>query len=195
MFRYIAGILTALLFIGSVIGFLYIPDQYNYIELKPAILVALSTIPGWEEVPEAYRLGLQNMGFLQEREEELTAKADALASEAERLETERQTLIEQLVALQEKEEYLALQERKMAEQQAEFRRTQELEEINQDRYVTAARLLEAMSPEVAGENLLKMPFEMGVAVLSLLEPRRAGRILETLPPEQSSKYMAEISGH
>lgn len=195
MFRYIAGILTALLFIGSVIGFLYILDQYNYIELKPAILVALSTIPGWEEVPEAYRLGLQNMGFLQEREEELTAKADALASEAERLETERQTLIEQLVALQEKEEYLALQERKMAEQQAEFRRTQELEEINQDRYVTAARLLEAMSPEVAGENLLKMPFEMGVAVLSLLEPRRAGRILETLPPEQSSKYMAEISGH
>ncbi|NLC53187.1 MAG: hypothetical protein GX770_04400 [Firmicutes bacterium] len=195
MFRYIAGILTAFLFIGSVFGFLYILDQYNYIELKPAILVALSTIPGWEEVPEAYRLGLQNMGFLQEREEELTAKADALASEAERLETERQTLIEQLVALQEKEEYLALQERKMAEQQAEFRRTQELEEINQDRYVTAARLLEAMSPEVAGENLLKMPFEMGVAVLSLLEPRRAGRILETLPPEQSSKYMAEISGH
>ena len=67
--------------------------------------------------------------------------------------------------------------------------------VNEDRYKTAARLLEAMSPEVAGQNLLKMPFEMGVAVLTQLEPRRAGRILETLPPEQSSKYMAEISGH
>lgn len=198
MFRYIAGILTAFLFIGSVFAFLYIIDQYDYIDLKPGVLAALSTIPGWEEIPEAYRLGLQDLGLLQEREEELAAKADALASEAERLEAERQTLIEQLVALQEKEEYLALQERKIAGQQMGFGYTQApvaVNVVNEDRYKTAARLLEAMSPEVAGQNLLKMPFEMGVAVLTQLEPRRAGRILETLPPEQSSKYMAEISGH
>lgn len=195
MFRYIAGILTALLFIGSVIGLLYILDQYNYIDLKPGVLDALSTIPGWEELPEAYRLGLQNMGLLQEREEELTAKAHELASEAEKLEAERQNLIEQLVALQEKEEFLALQERKIAEQQTEYRYTTQTQVANQDRYMTAARLLEAMSPEAAGENILKMPFEMGVAVLTLLEPRRASRILETMPPEQSSKYMAKISGH
>lgn len=193
MFRYIAGILTAFLFFGSVFGLLYILDQYNYIDLKPSVLNILSTIPGWEEIPEAYKLGLHNLELLQEREEELAAKAGELASEAEKLAAERQTLIEQLVALQEKEEYLAFQERRIAEQQTQYRYTQE-PETSQDRYVRAARLLEAMSPEVAGENILKMPFEMGVAVLTLLEPRRASRILETMSPEQSAKYMAEISG-
>ena len=151
-------------------------------------------IPGWEEVYEAYQLGLEDMGLLQERKEALAAKEEALASEAEKLEAERQSLIEQLVALQEKEEYLALQERKIAEQQAGSRLTLQTGATSQDRHERAARLLEAMSPEVAGENLLKMPFEMGVAVLSLIEPRKASRILEKLPPEQSAKYMAAISG-
>ena len=193
MLRYIAGILTAFLFVGSVFGFVYILEQYDYVDLKPGVLIALSAIPGWEEVYEAYQLGLVNMGVLQEREELLAAKADALASEAEQLEAERQSLIEQLVALQEKEEYLALQERKMAEQQAEFRLAQQTEAANQDRQVRAARLLEAMSPDVAGENLLKMPFEMGVAVLTLIEPRKASRILESMPAEESAKYMAALS--
>ena len=190
MFRYIAGILTALLFIGSVIGLLYILDQYNYIDLKPGVLDALSTIPGWEELPEAYRLGLQNMGLLQEREEELTAKADALAV-TEKLEAERQGLLT-VVALRKGK---VLTSGRKIEQQTEYRYTTQTEVANQDRYMTAARLLEAMSPEAAGENILKMPFEMGVAVLTLLEPIRASRILETMPPEQSSKYMAKISGH
>ena len=82
----------------------------------------------------------------------------------------------------------------MAKQQSTATGTSLLANENaNERYATAARLLEAMKPEVAGENLLKMPFEMGVAVLSLLDSRKAGRILETIPPEQSSKYMAELS--
>jgi len=86
MFRYIAGILTAFLFFGSVFGLLYILDQYNYIDLKPSVLFTLSTIPGWEEVAEAYKLGLDNMSFLRAREAELAARAEELAAEAKKLE-------------------------------------------------------------------------------------------------------------
>lgn len=195
MLRYIAGILTAFLFFSSVFGLLYILDQYNYIELKPAVLYTLSTIPGWEEVAEAYKLGLDNMDVLQAREAALAARAEELAAEAKKLEEEKQALVEQVVALEEKEEYLMVQERKLAEQQSTTVTSQLPNENARERYATAARLLEAMKPEAAGENLLKMPFEMGVAVLSLLDSRKAGRILETIPPEQSSKYMAKLSGH
>ncbi|HHT48657.1 MAG TPA: hypothetical protein GXZ98_05115 [Firmicutes bacterium] len=195
MFRYIAGILTAFLFFGSVFGLLYILDQYNYVDLKPSVLFALSTIPGWEEVAEAYQLGLNHKDVLAERESALATKAEELDAEAKKLEEEKQVLVAQVVALEEKEEYLALEERKLAEQQAQTRIIQQSDETARERYATAARLLEAMRPETAGENLLKMPFEMGVAVLSLLDSRKAGRILETIPPEQSSKYMAELSGH
>jgi len=195
MFRYIAGILTAFLFFGSVFGLLYILDQYNYIDLKPAVLDALSTIPGWEEVPEAYKLGLTDKDLLKEREGELAGKAEELAAQADKLEAEKQALIGQLVALQEREEYLALEEQKMAKQQFQTGFTQGLTTEQNERYATAARLLEAMKPEAAGDNLLKMPFEMGVAVLTMIDTRKAGKILESIPPEQSSKYMAEISGH
>ena len=170
-------------------------DQYDYIDLKPAVLDVLSVIPGWEEIPEAYRLGLTNKDFFKEREGELAGKAEELAVEADKLEAEKQTLIEQIVALQEKEEYLALAEQKIAEQQTQTRITQAPTGGQDERIAMAARYLEAMKPEVAGENLLEMPFEMGVAVLTMIETRKAAKILETVPPEQSSKYMAEISGH
>ena len=162
--------------------------------LKPSVLFAFD-YPGWEEVAEAYQLGLNHKDVLAERESALATKAEELDAEAKKLEEEKQVLVAQVVALEEKEEYLALEERKLAEQQAQTRIIQQSDETARERYATAARLLEAMRPETAGENLLKMPFEMGVAVLSLLDSRKAGRILETIPPEQSSKYMAELSGH
>ncbi|HEY8391173.1 MAG TPA: hypothetical protein VIL83_00380 [Capillibacterium sp.] len=195
MLRYIAGILTAFLFFGSVFGLLYILDQYNYIDLKPSVLLALSRIPGWEDVAEAYKLGADKQKVLQEREAELAAKAEEIAAEAKKLEEEKQALIEQVVALEEKEEYLSVKESKLAKQQQTTPSSSRLTgKTNSERYATAARLMEAMKPEVAGENLLKMPFEMGVSVLSLLDSRKAGKILETLPPEESAKYMAELAG-
>jgi len=57
----------------------------------------------------------------------------------------------------------------------------------------SARLLEAMKPEAAGESLLGMSFEKGVAVLSAMEPRRAGKILDTLPPEESARYLDSLA--
>ncbi|NLW56225.1 MAG: hypothetical protein GX050_06365, partial [Firmicutes bacterium] len=78
MFRYIAGILTAFLFIGSVCGFLYILDQYNYVDLKPSVLFALSTIPGWEEVYDSYELGLEKRELLLDREQVLTEREKEL---------------------------------------------------------------------------------------------------------------------
>ena len=57
----------------------------------------------------------------------------------------------------------------------------------------SARLLEAMSPEAAGEALLKMNFETGVAVLSAVDPRKAGKILDALPPDKSAKYLDKIT--
>ncbi|HBT17128.1 MAG TPA: hypothetical protein DEB05_09260, partial [Firmicutes bacterium] len=105
MLRYIAGILTALLFIGSVFGLLYIFDQYDYIDLKPSVLISLSTIPGWEEVADAYKLGLENKNFLEERQQEL-------AEREKEMEAEKQTLAELALALQEKEDYLEIERRK-----------------------------------------------------------------------------------
>jgi flagellar motility protein MotE (MotC chaperone) len=50
-----------------------------------------------------------------------------------------------------------------------------------------------MSPEAAGEALLKMNFETGVAVLSAVDPRKAGKILDALPPDKSAKYLDKIT--
>lgn len=195
MFRYIAGILTALLFIGSVFGLLYIFDQYGYIDLKPRVLFSLSRIPGWEEVTEAYKLGLDNREHLLNRQQELDKKQEELAKKEKEIEAEQQLLLEKTIEFQEKEEALEYERRKAS---AEFSRMEANKAVSntaneKEKYETAARLLESMSPAIAGENLIKMPFEMGVSVLSLLEPRKAGKILESIPPEKSALYMEKIS--
>ena len=195
MFRYIAGILTALLFIGSVFGLLYIFDQYDYIDLKPSVLVSLSRIPGWEEVAEAYKLGLENRDHLINRQEELDKKQEELVKKEKEIEAEKELLLKQTMEFQEKEEALEYERRKVLTEvsRMETNRTVNKSASDKEKYETAARLLESMSPAIAGENLIKMPFEMGVSVLSLLEPRKAGKILESIPPEKSALYMEKIS--
>lgn len=186
MFRYIAGILTALLFIGAVCGFLYILDQYDYFDLKPSVLFALSTISGWEEVVECYELGLENRALF-------TAREQAIAEKEKELEAQRQALAEQVLALEEQEFMLESERDKVITELSKLERSQPQALTTKERYDTAARLLESMGAEVAGENLLTMPFEMGVSVLSLIEPRKAAKILESIPPEKSSRYMEAMT--
>ncbi len=189
MFRYIAGLLTAFLFIGSVCGFLYILDQYNYVDLKPSVLFALSTIPGWEEVYECYELGSEKRELLIDQEQVLTARE-------KELEARKQALAEQELALQEQEYLLERERERILTELARLERnqTQSASTINPtDKHAAAARLLESMNAIRAGENLLTMPFDMGVSVLSLIEPRRAAKILESLPPEESSRYLEAMT--
>ena len=155
MFRYVAGLLTALLFIGSVCGFIYILDQYNYVDLKPSVLFALSTIPGWEEVYECYELGLERRELITDREQVLTERE-------KELEVRKQALTEQELALQEQEYLLERERDRVLTELTRLERsqTQSAGAFNQrDRYAAAAELLESMNAAVAGENLLTMPLK------------------------------------
>lgn len=185
MFRYLLGVLTAFLFLGSVCGLLYIFDQGGVVDLKPAVLAGLSRFPGWEEVFEAYLIGSLQLDAVEAKEQLLVEK-------------------EQLLA--EKEQAVADLRQQMAEKEAEWeaeKRRYELEKKRrqqagaagiQGTYVqVSARLLEAMAPEAAGEVLLKMNFETGVAVLSEVDPRKAGKILDAMPPDKSAKYLDKIT--
>lgn len=187
MGRYFLGIVTAFLFIGSVCGMLYIFDQGDVVDLKPSVLLALSQIPGWEEVAEAYKLGL---------------------SESKYLEEQKRVIKEENAILEER----AAQLLKIEEELESERKKLELERARAQRYAgnmgtsprsagagdsdhpeTVARLLETMKPEQAGQNLLKLPFEKGLAVLALIEPRRAGKILATMPAEKSAQYLEKLT--
>lgn len=179
MLRYLLGIITAFLFLASVCGLLYIFDQGGVIDLKPSVLAALSLFPGWEDVFEAYNIGRLQLQTVEEKERLLTEKEKALAE-----------LRQEMAA-------------KEAEWEAEKRRYElkikRLEKtgaagtgIPAVDVEISARLLEAMSPELAGKALMKMNFETGVAVLAAVDPRKAGKILDALPPEQSAKYLDRI---
>src|SRR5690554_4341959 len=138
MLRYALGIVTAFLFLASVCCLLYIFDQGDVIELKPSVLVGLSLFPGWEDVYEAYNIGRLQLKAVEEKEQLLAEKEQALAD------------LQQLMA------------EKEAEWAAEKRRY-ELEKTRLQQFGTngmqttdvevSARLLEAMSPEAAGEAL------------------------------------------
>jgi flagellar motility protein MotE (MotC chaperone) len=188
--RYFLGILTAFLFIGSVCGMLYIFDQGDAVDLKPSVLLALSRIPGWEEVAEAYKLGLNESKYLEEQKRVLRE--------------ENAVLEERAAQLLKIEEELELERKKLELERARAQRNNMALNMgtppptsggggNSDHPETVARLLETMKPEQAGENLLKLPFEKGLAVLALIEPRRAGKILATMPAEKSAKYLEQLS--
>ena len=189
MGRYFLGILTAFLFIGSVCGMLYIFDQGDAVDLKPSVLLALSRIPGWEEVAEAYKLGLNESKYLEEQKRVLRE--------------ENAVLEERAAQLLKIEEELGLERKKLELEKARAQRNMAVNMGtpsptsggggNSDHPETVARLLETMKPEQAGQNLLKLPFEKGLAVLALIEPRRAGKILATMPAEKSAKYLEQLS--
>ena len=96
MFRYIAGILTAFLFIVWFVVFYISLTNIIMSILKPSVLFALSTIPGWEEVYDSYELGLEKRELLLDREQVLTEREKGI-------EARKQALAEQELALQEQE--------------------------------------------------------------------------------------------
>lgn len=178
MLRYLLGIITAFLFLASICCLLYIFDQGGVIDLKPSVLAGLSRFPGWEDVFEAYNIGRLQLQTVEEKEQLLAEKEQALAD-----------LRQEMAA---KEAEWAAEKRRY---ELEIKRLQLTGATGiQTVYVEiSARLLEAMTPEAAGEALLKMNFETGVAVLSAVDPRKAGKILDALPPEQSAKYLDRIT--
>jgi len=178
MLRYLLGIITTFLFLASICGLLFIFDQGGVVELKPAVLAGLSRFSGWEEVFEAYNIGRLQIKAVEEKEQLLAEKEQALADL-------RQEMTK-------KEEEWAAEKRRY---ELEIRRLQlgGAGGMQGTDVQISARLLEAMSPEAAGEALLKMNFETGVAVLSAVDPRKAGKILDALPPDKSAKYLDKIT--
>ncbi len=183
-FVYTLGVLTAFLFLASVGAMLYLFDRGDVVDLKPATLAALSKIPGWEEVFEAYHTGRKEL--------EIVAEKDRLLAEKDRLLAELQQQMEEKEAAW--AEAWEEQERKYQKEMARLQlRQQEPGAAGRESdYELSAQLLAAMKPETAGESLLAMSFETGVAVLSLMDPRKAGKILDTLPPEESARYLDSL---
>lgn len=184
MIRYALGILTAFLFLASVGAMLYLFDQGEVVDLKPATLAALSKIPGWEDVFEAYNIGRMEVEVLEEKDQ-LLAEKDQLLAELQQQMEEKEAA------------WAAAWEEEERKYQKEITRLQlrgeELSAGKENDYEISAVLLAAMKPETAGESLLEMSFETGVAVLSLMDPRKAGKILDTLPPEKSARYLDSLA--
>lgn len=190
MLRYFLGILTAFLFLGSVGGLLYIFDQGDVIDLKPSVLYALSAIPGWEDLPEAYELGVKESKILKEKERVLEEKRMELEERARKLTEEEESLQTKIRRFNMEKTRFEEERQAVTASGAETGNTPGGESPQE-----VARVLEAMKPEAAGEALLKMSFAKGLAALAEVDPRKAGKILETLPPEKSSLYLDEMLKH
>lgn len=187
MTRYFLGVLTAFLFLGSVCGLIFIFDQADVVDIKPSVLTALSLVPGWEEISDAYKLGLERSLLLQEKEkvlqsgrEELEEEASRLQAEAERLAAEREIFEAEKTRFERRQQELAVSPNQESAEEAGSAQA-------------AARLLEAMDEKTAGKALLNMPFQRALAALKEMDPRKAGKILGTLPPEKSALFLEEIS--
>src|SRR5690554_5233208 len=172
MVRYLLGLLTALLFIGSVCGMLFLFDQGDAVDLKPSVLLALSEIPGWEEVAEAYKLGLTESKYLAEQKKLIAEETAILEERAEKLlESERALDLEW-----KKYELEKARAQRGNNQPTTTAASSATEPSTAGDPQSVARLLEAMKPEQAGENILKLPFEQGLAILSIRsEERRVGK--------------------
>src|SRR5690554_6597428 len=166
MVRYFfLGVLTAFLFLATIGVILYVLDQGDVVDLKPSVLIAFSHVPGWEGLMETYELGMMEGTRLAELESQLQ---------------EQQVLLEETAReLEEREATLAVANRRLETQRALLEQERGVDSTSGSAgmdYGRTARLLEAMDAEMAGETLLGMEFEVGVAVLKEVNPRRAGRI-------------------
>src|SRR5690554_2807081 len=86
MLRYALGVLTVFLFLASVGAMLYLFDQGEVVDLKPSTLAALSRIPGWEDVYETYNIGRLEARVLEEKEQLLAEREQALANLRQQME-------------------------------------------------------------------------------------------------------------
>jgi hypothetical protein len=185
MGRFFFGVFMTLLLIVSFCGVLFALDQSGFVDLQTSVITMLAKVPGWQDLPEALTAGKKMLNTWQSKEKVYQAQVEELKNKSKKL---KEDLEQVLATIPQSKDDLPSKEAK-----SDAGKGEPVLPVGTTSVQQASRLLEEMKPQVAAEMLMKIPSERVLDILGKMEPRKAAKIMETMPVENGSVLLIKMT--